>query len=603
MSDNTTSPVVRRSTNGKASVFLSLCALLAAQSGCVTKKPQTSSTPVMVPTTLPQASALPAEVAAVPRMSEGQGLLWFPFVWSPQLAKPTTESGLTTVEQLYLRDPKLVLRNTTTKLETLISLREELGGEKTRYALSQKDPQAQLRFYLPRVMSLAQGEYTVEGIRLEIGAQPQERGTAVNMPFVNPFQPSNNKPLMFKVREGAVATIARVVQTTSFAQAAQGLSLKTVSENVDSDVVPVGLVFHHLNKSGADASISIVAGTSDFPRMRLDLTDDKGTSRAFEEKFAKVGFLVDSPCKAEGSVRLVWKRQNDEKEYLTWFPVKAGDQTCQDKRSQGFVFNMPSGDWILKSTMIVPSGSLQHQLQTPWLTSPSAALREYFSLNLNQFNWTLETQKEREIRKALLLPLESSSRRLIELRQTRNVYRVGRSAVDSEVLFLGNFEIRVGEAKNDQAAVWDFVLKSNFDLQQAQTLLSSNDVFNAYTLEKITAGRSKNTSIILRTAAEQDDRPNVAPVASELQSEAKKAYEYCVREREETDPLVNLNGLLQFIVLKGSDSVNLRSRLASKDIYTENWLESCLKKKLLSFRFSRKAPVNFQGELKFGNQN
>jgi hypothetical protein len=152
-------------------------------------------------------------------------------------------------------------------------------------------------------------------------------------------------------------------------------------------------------------------------------------------------------------------------------------------------------------------------------------------------------------------------------------------------------------------AIWDFVLKSSFELARAQALLDAKEIFNAYTLEKLTYGRSNNASIVLRTAADKEDRPSVAPVAAELQGEAKKAYSSCVKEREETDPLVNLGGLLQFTVLKGSDSVNLKSQRSSVESLTENWLELCMKKKFIGFRFSKKAPVNFQGELRFGKEN
>ena len=60
--------------------------------------------------------------------------------------------------------------------------------------------------------------------------------------------------------------------------------------------------------------------------------------------------------------------------------------------------------------------------------------------------------------------------------------------------------------------------------------------------------------------------------------------------------------MLRFTVLKGSDSVNIKSRRVNNDTVIENWLELCLKKKLIGFRFSKKAPVNFQGELKFGKE-
>ncbi|NBW82840.1 hypothetical protein EBR21_13910 [bacterium] len=423
------------------------------------------------------------------------------------------------------------------------------------------------------------------------------------MPFVNPFQAGSAKPLLLKVREGRTAMVARVVQTTSIAETVQGLSLKTTSENLDSDVVPVGLVLKQLGKSLSESLSSLVPASDDFPRTRLDITDVGGKTVPVEEQSARIGFVVDAPCDASGSVRLVWKRQNDDREYLTQFPIDAGNGECKDKRSLGFKFTVPAGDWVLKSTMLAPLGTFQPQIQTAWLKAPSPLLKQYFSLDEAQYLWTMETHKEREIRKALVIPVDSASRRFAELRRSKDVYRANTLAQNSDVLFLGHFDIRISESKNDRVAIWDFVLKSSFDLSRAQALLNAKDVFNAYTLEKLTYGRSNNASIVLRTAADKEDRPSVAPVAAELQGEAKKAYSSCVKEREETDPLVNLGGLLQFTVLKGSDSVNLKSQRASADPMDENWLELCMKKKFIGFRFSKKAPVNFQGELRFGREN
>lgn len=538
----------------------------------------------------------------VPKLEAGRGLLWFPFVWSPVLAQPEKDSGLSTIDNLIIREPKLILRNVNSKAEVLLNLREESGALESKMQSSTKDRGGQVRFYLPRISALAQGDYVIEGIRVELGVRGQSRGTVATMPFVNPFQTSAAKPLLVKVREGKVATVARVVQTTSIAEAAQGLSLKTVSENLDNDVVPVGVVVQHLAGKGQEFLSAITPATNDFPRLRVDLTNDKNELPSIDEPVAKVGFLVDAPCSAEGSIRIIWKRSNDDKEYLSQFQFVAGDASCKEKKSHGFVFAIPSGDWVPKSTLISSVKSNQAEVQTSWLRAPTSLLKDYFSLTQPKFSWTLETQREREIRRALIVPVESASRKHAELRKTRDVYSLGGATKSADVLFLGHFDIRVSSAKNERSEIWDFVLKSGYDLTQTRTLLVANEVFNAYTLEKLTSGRSNNSNIILRTAADQEDRPSVAPVAAELQGEAKKAYANCIKEREESDPLVSLGGMLRFTVLKGSDSVNIKSRRPNNDTVIENWLELCLKKKLIGFRFSKKAPVNFQGELKFGKE-
>jgi hypothetical protein len=603
MSDKTT--LLCRNGSAGRFHFLAAAGLCLAPLSCVSKKMQTESS--QIPTVETAVDALHRTIInggpVVPRAEAGQGLLWFPFVWSPVLGSPDKATGVNAVDTLYFRQPKLVLKNSLTKAEILVDMREESGIENGRFQLSQGEAQKLLRFYFPRFIVLSQGDYTIEGIRTEISTQAQERGTLVSMPFVNPFQTGSAKLLLLKVREGRTAMVARVVQTTSIAETVQGLSLKTTSENLDSDVVPVGLVLKQLGKSPVDGLSTLVSASDDFPRTRLDITDIGGKTVPVEEQAARIGFVVDAPCDANGSVRLVWKRQNDDREYLTQFPIASGNPDCKEKQSLGFKFTVPAGDWVLKSTMLAPTGTFQPQIQTAWLKAPSPLLKQYFSLEEPQYQWTMETHKEREIRKALVIPVDSASRRFSELRRSKDVYRANTLTQNSDVLFLGHFDIRISEAKNDRVAIWDFVLKSSFDLTRAQALLDAKEVFNAYTLEKLTYGRSNNASIVLRTAADKDDRPSVAPVAAELQGEAKKAYSSCVKEREETDPLVNLGGLLQFTVLKGSDSVNLKSQRTSVEPLAENWLELCMKKKFIGFRFSKKAPVNFQGELRFGKEN
>lgn len=604
MSDKTTTPASCSHVVG-LSLLVVLSGLLSSQVACVSARKHTPSSQLAAgetPERIAQKNIIQGG-PVLPRAEAGQGLLWFPFVWSPELAAPDKASGLTAVSYVNIREPKLIFRNTVTKNEILIALNEESGSDKRRFELSSAEPQKQLRFYLPRVLALSQGDYVIEGIRAELGTQTQERGTLVNLPFVNPFQASGAKPLVVQVRETRVSTVARVVQTTSIADSAQGLSLKTISENLDSDVVPVGLVLQHLNRNTGDGGTIVRAGTTDFPRLRFDLTNQKGEILKVEEHIARVGFIADSPCGAEGTIRLVWKRLNDEREYLSQFPFGGSEPNCKDKFSSGFSFALPAGDWQLKSTMLALADRFKPQVQTPWMRNPSALLNEYFSLSEQSARWTFETQREIENRKGLIIPLDSATRKYTELRRLGDIYSVGRNAQSSDSLFLGHFDIRIGESKNDKTPFSEFELKTSFDLPSVQSLLSVSRVFNAYTLEKIANGKAVKTKIILRTAANQEDRPSLAPAAAELQGEAKKAYATCVKEREESDPLVSSDGILQFTVLKGSDSVNLRSRTGSTDVLLENWLESCLKKKFIGFRFSRKVPVNFQGELKFGMEN
>jgi hypothetical protein len=542
---------------------LLLCVFLMMQVSCVTKKSDASGTTQKSNAAGERTTSEPGKELSsaekmviqggleVPKFEAGRGLLWFPFVWSPVLIQPEKDSGLTAVESLIIREPNLIFRNTASKAEVLISLREESGEREAHLQSSKTQEGQQFRFYLPRVVSLPAGEYVIEGIKSFLGVRGQARETPVTLPFVNPFQISAARPLVVKVSEGRISTIARVVQTTSIANASQGLSLKTVSENLDNDVVPVGLVLHHLGGKGTELASAIIPATSDFPRLRLDLNSLGQESPVAEEKNARIGFLVDAPCAASGNVRIIWKRSNDDKEYLAQFPISKGDEKCSDKQSHGFVFSAPFGDWLPKSTLISSGFSGLAGVQTVWLKSPAPLLSEYFSLSRPKFAWTLETKKEREIRRALIVPVESASRKFSELRRTSDTYQPAVSGRGSDVLFLGHFDIRVSSAKNERSEIWDFELKSGYDLAQARKVLGADELFNAYTLERLTVGRSNNTNIILRTAADPDDQSSVGPVAAELQGEARRAYASCMKEREESDPLVSLGGMVRFTVLKG----------------------------------------------------
>jgi hypothetical protein len=603
MSDNATQ--IRRLPVSGFSLLFVVAILAVGQISCVTKSKPT------IPKSAAEAdsSALSPEMAmlfnggpSVPRAEPGQGLLWFPFVWQPQLIVPEKDSGLLPLDGLVLRAPRLVLRNNQTKAEVQVELRDEALKASKSYELLSKDPQSAPRFYLPRLLALSAGEYTVESIRLEIGSSGQGSTTLVNMPFVNPFQASAAKPLVLQVRDGKIATVARIAQTTSMAQAVQGLSLKSSSESLDRDVIPFDMVLNHAGRTPAQGLPLVQAGTTDFPRMRFFLTDEKGNAISIEDSKAKVGFLVDVPCSAQGTVRMIWKRQNDEREYLTQFALNPRADSCQDKQTIGHSFLLPNGDWMLKASMIAEQNAFQPDVQTSWLKTPSKVLRQYFSLEESSFRWTLETSKEREIRRPLMVQLDSLSRRHNELRTRQDVFRVSSSPSEQQVLFLGHFEIRNAEAKNDRAGVWETFLKKDFTLETAQSLLGSKNIYNAYTLERLIRSRSLKVNTVMRTASDQDDLPTVKPVAAEFRGEAAKAYAACLHAREEADPLVNMGGELRFTVLKGGDSVTLKRLKIGEDGLSDKWVESCLEKKLMSFRFSKKAPANFQGELKFSSE-
>lgn len=600
MSDTVTPEQVSRPTG--LGLLLVIALLSSVNLSCATKSTLSSNTSA-VDTAFQLSAAANTELfhggPSIPRAESGQGLLWFPFVWQPQLIMPAKESGLVALDGLFIREPRLVLRNISTKVETLIDLREENSTTLRSFELKNTKHGGSIRFYLPRVLALMPGEYSIESLRLEVAASRQDSPTLVNMPFVNPFQSSSSKALVVSIKEGKTSAAARIVQTTDLAQAVQGLSLKSSSESLDRDVIPIDVVLSQISSPVKNSPQTIISATADFPRMRINLTDDQGQPQVPEESKAKVGFLLDVPCSASGTLRVVWKRQNDEREYLTQFPLSKDSNDCNDKKTLGHAFSLPNGDWVLKSSMISDVISFEPDLQTLWMKSPSKTLKDYFALSPLPFRWSLETSKEREIRRALLIQLDTLNRRFSELRMRQDVFRADSSSSDQSVLFLGHFEIRNTESKNDKVNVWETLLRPSFNLEIAQSLLGSKNVYNAYTLERLKRSRSLKLNTVMRTASDQEDLPTVKPVAAELRGAASKAFASCLNEREEADPLVNMGGELRFTVLKGGDSMTLKKLKIGDDGLSDKWVESCLEKKLLSFRFSRKVPANFQGEMKF----
>lgn len=534
-----------------------------------------------------------------------QGLLWFPFVWRPQLIQPKPNSGLTAIESLFIREPRLVFVNNKTKAETLIALRRDETQREQKLIIEQGKSQQDDLFYLPRFIALSSGEYTVQSIRAEIGHGSITSGTQVDLPLVNPFQLSASKPLVLTVQEGKTAALSRVVQTTSLSQSDQGVNLQSESESLDHNVVPADLVVEQTAMVFPAESGEILAASSDFPIIRIQLTDHSGKVIESKESQVPVGFLIDTPCSVSGALKLIWKKVDDEREYLTQFPIHARSSECSNKQSLGFSFVLPKGDWMIKSSLISEKSAFEPGLQTSWLKAPSELLKSYLSLPSEPFRWTLETIKEREIQRPLLLRIASLERRYDELRNQNDYFRSDESGAQNNVLFLGHFEIKNTDKRKDKknVQVLETFLKRSFDLKRAQELLGSSRVYNAYTLERLNRGRGVKVNTVIRTSTSvEDDLLKVKPAAAEFRGIASRASASCLTAREETDPLVSLDGELRFTVLKGADSVTLKKIKIGQAGLSDKWIESCLEKKILSFRFGEKAPVSFHGELRFSNE-
>lgn len=533
-----------------------------------------------------------------------QGLLWFPFVWKPQLIQPKTGSGLTPIESLFIREPKLVFVNNQTKAETLIAMRRDGSENQQVLRLEQGKTQTAESFYLPRVIALSSGEYSVSAIRAEIGHGDLKSGVQVDLPFVNPFRLSASKPLVFTVKEGKLAALARVVQTTSLSQSVQGVNLQSESESIDHDVVPADMVVQHAAPLFASEPAAVLAATPDFPILRLDLTDHNAQPAQGAGHPVQVGFLLDVPCPVNGTMKLVWKKVDDDREFLTQFSINPAQPDCSTKQTLGFTAGLPHGDWLLKSSMISEKNTFEPDLQTSWLKSPDEVIKSYFELPSEPFRWTLETIKEREIQRPMLIQVASLARRYDELRSQQDYFNANGNSGKNGILFLGHFEIRNIDKRKDKLKAHDLetFLKRSFELQTAATLLGSSQVYNAYTLERLTRSRGVKVNTVIRTSTDESDLVKIKPAAAEFRRLASSASATCLTAREESDPLVSLDGELRFTVLKGADSVTLKKIKIGQAGFSDKWIQSCLEKKLLSFRFAEKAPASFQGELRFSNE-
>ena len=581
--------------------------LMSSATSCVStpsqNKSTTQATPVSgddaEPNMLFYGSSSPA------RPEAHQGLLWFPFVWKPQLIQPKPNSGLVPIESLFIKDPRLVFINNQTKSETLISLRRDNSSGEQKIVLEQGKAQQDALFYLPRFIALSSGEYTVQSIRSEIGHGGAKSGTQVDMPLVNPFQLSASKPLVLSVPEGKTAALSRVVQTTSLSQSEQGVHLQSESESLDHNVVPVDLVAQQTSSVFPAESGSVLAASPDFPILRIHLTDHLGQSTQSLGNQVQAGFLMDVPCSVSGILKLVWKKVDEEREYLTQFPVNSNSTGCNSKQSLGYTFLLPRGDWMIKSSMISEKSAFEPDLQTEWLKAPGELLKSYFSLPSELFRWTLETIKEREIQRPLLIRVASLERRYDELRNQNDYFRSGESGTQKNILFLGHFEIKNTDKRKDKLKVHvlETFLKRSFDLKKAQELLGHSHVYNAYTLGRLTRSRGVKVNTVIRTSTNaEDDLLKVKPAAAEFRGVASRASTMCLTAREETDPLVSLDGELRFTVLKGADTVTLKKIKIGQSGLSDKWIETCLENEILSFRFAEKAPASFHGELKFSNE-
>lgn len=532
-----------------------------------------------------------------------KGLVWFPFAWTILINQPDNETTGAKLESLQLRQIRLAFRNTATK-ELITFPMTEPESRASQVALDTSD--SQRSFYAPPFVELSEGEYTVESIQALYIDPSNQRPIPMELTIPNPFQSgggAKSAPLPFLVRKGRVGALARMAMQTTFGNKNGAVVPVSELESVDKDAVPVDVVIQQMNRPRSDAGL-VYAASSDFPRARVALTNSEGESVPFDTPIAKIGLLVEAPCKTEGTMKLVWKRNGDDREFASLVNLsRKPEGECAGAKSLASTLLLPKGDWILKSSHITAGLVQANTYKVIPLKQANSFAAQYFSLkNVNPVYAGISLEKD--ITRQMVVRLES----MLKPENTAQVPKELRFAPDSnelekKVLYIGRIEIVPTEAKNGRAEIWDTLFKRSFSLEETKKAFGTSEIYNAYTLGRITRDRARGTvQSVLRVSSAELDAKKVETFSTELRKNATETLAVCLTEREEFDPLVSISGVMHFSVLKGANAVNIRKLEFTQKGNSEKWVEECFQKKLLAFRFSRKVAANFQGELKFASE-
>ena len=278
-----------------------------------------------------------------------KGLLWFPFSWTAQLSTAENDPAGKPVSGIQFRNVGLVLRDAQTKQEVFLKL-SSIGGDGSSNAALDSTAISKT-FFLPLFVELSESEYQIESVRCSFVDPNTQRPQQLDFPLANPFQASGKPALSISVKKGKVAALARVVSQTTFGQKAGALNSSTDLESFDKDSVPVDVVLDQMHRDAKSAAL-VFPASSDFPRSRLALTDPEGKPVPFEEPLARAGLLLDVPCAAEGTLKLVWRRVGDEREYFSLVNLGQKISGCQSQKTLSPTLNLPKGDWVLRATQI-----------------------------------------------------------------------------------------------------------------------------------------------------------------------------------------------------------------------------------------------------------
>jgi len=524
-------------------------------------------------------------------------LLWMPLAWTVQIEGAAVTGVGTKLESLSLRNLGVVLRNLRTK-QTAFRRMTRVGTDESRIALEGGTVRA--TFSLPLFSRLEEGEYAVEALQATYVDPSSGRTEDLSFPLDNPFQtPSGKPPLPLQARKGNIAALPRLAALTSFAVKGGGLVSLTEVENVDKEVVPVDLVLTSGRLNPADAPL-VYAASPDFPRARVPLLSPAGEPQPPEPAVARVGLLIDVPCKTSGFVDLVWKRISDDREYASAIPLTSAGSACENTRTLNPILALPGGDWLLRSTHIVtlPAAKPVYRLATLKAPEPDVARALMLSQRAEAY---AAVGLEKELKRQMIVRLTSAkpggAGGMDASGRPRFYVPQGTPRTDA-VLFLGRFELVPVDDRKAEA--WDTVFKRTFSLEALRSAFRVTDVYNAYTLARIGKSREKGTvQGVLRVSSSQSDARKLESSTSEFRKSATEIVAACVTEREEVDPLVTVEGQGIFHGLKGANGVTIKQMTTSDESGSSEWVRECVQKKLTDLRFSRKLPASFQAEYKF----
>ncbi len=548
-------------------------------------------------------SALPAPEKEI-KVPSFKGLVWMPFSWTPSLdANAAAGSKL---ESMHLRSIQLVVRGTASKNEFVFPLFTGEAQGVSQVLLEGKITAKS--FYAPLFFELPDGEYSIEAVRASLIDPNTQKPQTLVVQIPNPFSGQSNKinlPMNMIVRNGKVSAIARLAVVTTFGLKGTALTSSTEIESLDRDVVPADLVLNQMHVSQKNSQL-VFAANPEFPRLRISLTDAEGKSTPPEEPMARVGLLIDLPCKASGTLKLVWKRTSGDREFVGLVNLgQSAAADCKNNKTLSPQFLMPAGDWLLKATHILATAESKRDVRLQPFKTPDSFSKEYFSLDKWPATYTA-IGMEREVQKQFVVRLET----MMKPENSAGLAREARyngvqdpADLTSKTLYMGWFELQPSEAKSGQPEGWETLFKRSFSLTDTRKKFGASQIFNAYTLSRLNRDRIKGTvQSVLRVTSSESDAPKIEPFTAEFRKQATENLRVCVTEREDFDPLVSVAGDMNFTVLKGTNSVTIKHLAFSQLGSSEKWVEECFQKKLLVFRFSKKVAGNFQGELKFSSE-